>query len=149
MENSKEKQAIVSMLGSWLILAIYSLYIYYNYIKVNPEIINNIQFWGTAFLVLIPISIVFMIIIHIIFAISCKIITKEDLECQTDEMDKLIELKSVRISHGVFIAGFMTAMASLALGMEIYVMFLLLIAAGFLSGTAESIAKIYFYRKGV
>lgn len=149
MYGTKEKQALVSMIGSLVILGIYSLYIYYNYIVVQPEIINDLQFWGTAFLILIPISIIAQIIIHIVFAIINKVITKEDIEMLEDEMDKLIELKAARISHWTFILGYMVAMGAIAFGSELYVMFLLLIGSGFLSGSFESLAKIYFYRKGV
>jgi hypothetical protein len=66
----------------------------------------------------------------------------------TDERDKLIELKSIRIAHWIFIIGFMTAMGSLAFGMKPYVMFLTLISSGFLASLASEVAKIIYYRKG-
>lgn len=149
MYSQKEKQALITLIGSWVILGIYSLYIYYNYIVEQPEIINDLQFWGTAFLILIPVSIIAQIIIHIIFAIVNKVITKEDMEMLEDEMDKLIELKAARISHWSFVLGFALTMGAIAFGSELYVMFLMLIGSGFLSGTFEALAKIYFYRRGV
>ena len=145
----QEKQSIVSIIGSVLVIGIYSLYIYRNYIQTDLELLNDFQFWGKSFLYLIPIAIVVQIVIHIIFAIANRIITQEDMPDFTDERDKLIELKSIRISHWIFTIGFMLAMGSLAMGMKPYVMFLTLISSGFLSSMISEVAKILYYRKGV
>lgn len=144
----QEKQSIVSITGSVLVIGIYSLYVYRNYIQADLELLNDFQFWGKSFLYLIPIGIVVQIVIHIVFAIANRIITQEDMPDFTDERDKLIELKSIRISHWIFIFGFMLAMGSLAMGMKPYVMFLTLISSGFLASLASEVAKIIYYRKG-
>jgi len=143
-----EKQSIVSIIGSVLVIGFYSLYLYRNYIQADLELLNDFQFWGKSFLYLIPVSIVVQIVIHIIFAIADRIITQEDMPGFTDERDKLIELKSIRISHWIFIFGFMLAMGSLAMGMKPYVMFLTLISSGFIASLASEVAKIIYYRKG-
>jgi len=145
----QEKQSIVSIIGSVLVIGFYSLYVYRNYIQADMELLNDFQFWGKSFLYLIPVAIVVQIVIHIVFAIANRIITQEDMPDFTDERDKLIELKSIRISHWLFIIGFMLAMGSLAIGMKPYVMFLTLISAGFLSSLASEVSKIIYYRKGV
>jgi len=144
----QEKQSIVSIIGSVLVIGFYSLYVYRNYIQADLELLNDFQFWGKSFLYLIPVAIVVQIVIHIIFAIANRIITQEDLPDFTDERDKLIELKSIRISHWIFILGFMLAMGSLAMGMKPYIMFLTLISSGFLASLASEVAKIIYYRKG-
>ncbi len=146
--DNKEKQVLVTTISLILIFLCYSLYVYNTYVVINFNIINDFKFWGKTFLVLIPVTIVAQIVIHIIFAIINKIVTNEDLESKSDERDKLIELKALRISHWVFTAGFMLSMVSLVLDMPAYAMFIILIASGFLSGLASGIAKIYFYRKG-
>jgi hypothetical protein len=145
----QEKQSIVSIIGSVLVIGFYSVYVYRNYIQADMELLNDFQFWGKSFLYLIPIAIVVQIVIHIIFAIANRIITQEDMPAFTDERDKLIELKSIRISHWIFTIGFMLAMGSLAMGMKPYVMFLTLISSGFLSSMISEVAKILYYRKGV
>jgi len=145
----KEKQSVVSIIGSVLVIVFYSLYVYRNYIQTDLEILNNYQFWGKSFLFLIPVTIVVQIVINIIFAIVNRIITREDISEITDERDKLIELKSIRISHWIFIIGFMLAMGSLAAGMKPVVMFLTLISSGFLASLISEVAKIFYYRKGV
>lgn len=143
-----EKQSIVSIIGSVLVIGFYSLYIYRNYIQTDMELLNDFQFWGKSFLYLIPVAIVVQIVIQILFAIANRIITQEDIPDITDERDKLIELKCIRISHWVFILGFMLAMGSLAAGMKPYVMFLTLISSGFLASLASEVAKIIHYRRG-
>lgn len=94
-------------------------------------------------------TIVSQIIIHIIFAIINKIVTNEDISSITDERDKLIELKAIRISHWIFIFGFLLSMGSQAVGMQPWVMFITLIFSGFIAAIVSEIAKIYFYRKGI
>ena len=66
----------------------------------------------------------------------------------TDERDKLIELKSARISLYVFTFGFLLAMISLVMEQPPWVMFTILISAGLLSDTLNELAQFYFYRRG-
>ncbi|MDH4473319.1 MAG: hypothetical protein QE487_11990 [Fluviicola sp.] len=147
MEN-KEKQLLVSTLSNILILGSYTFYVYNHFVANNLTILNDLQFWGKAFLILIPVSIVAQIIIHILFAILTKVVTNEDLDTRRDERDKLIELKGIQVSHWTFILGFLLSMGSLALGMEIWVMFLTLILSGFFASILSDLTKFYFYRKG-
>ena len=146
--DNKEKQVLVTTISLVLIFGCYALYVYDKYIAMNFGILNDFKFWGKAFLILIPVTIVAEIIIHIIFAIINKIVTDEDMVTLSDERDKLIELKALRISHGIFTAGFLLSMGSQVIGMPPYTMFITLIASGFVSGIVSGIAKIYYYRKG-
>ena len=146
--DNKEKQILVTAISLILIFTCYSLYIYNRYIADNFNIINDFKFWGTSFLILIPVTIVSQIIIHIAFAIVNKIVTNEDVTNLSDERDKLINLKAIRISHWIFTIGFLLAMVSQVMGMPPYAMFITLVASGFVSGIVSEISKIYFYRKG-
>ena len=146
---SKERMILVTMISLILIPGVYALHIYNKFVADNPEVLNNFSFWGKKFLVLIPIMVVAIISIHIVFAIINKIITNEDIPAISDEMDKIIELKAIRISRLAYSLCFILAMGSQALSMEPWVMFLILISSCFLGGIIEGIAKIYFYRKGV
>jgi len=145
----QEKQSIVSIIGSVLIIGFYTLYVYKNQVAGDLEILNDFRFWGKSFLWLIPIGIGVQIVIHILFAIGNRIVTREDMPEISDERDKLIELKSIRISHWIFVFGFMLSMGSLALGMKPYVMFITLLSSGFLASLVSEVAKIIYYRKGV
>jgi len=146
--DNKEKQILVTIISMVLIFICYSLYIYNKYIAVNFDIVNDFKFWGKAFLILIPVTIIAQIAIHIVFAIINKIVTNEDMSTLSDERDKLIELKGIRISHGIFTAGFLLSMITLVIGMPPYAMFITLFASGFVSAIVSGIFKIYFYRKG-
>jgi hypothetical protein len=146
--DNKEKQILVTAISLILIFAGYSLYVYNKYIAVNFDIVNDFKFWGKAFLILIPVTIVSQIVIHIVFSIINKIVTNEDMPTLSDERDKLIDLKALRISHWIFTTGFLLSMVSQVIGMPPYAMFITLIASGFVSGIVSEIAKIYFYRKG-
>jgi len=146
--NTKEKQIIVSLITSIVILGIYSIYVNNRYISGNPEILNDFKFWGKSFLIFIPVAIAAQIVIHILFAIANKIVTNENIDLIEDERDKMIELKSIRISHWIFTFGFLMSMGSQAIGMQPWIMFVTLILSGFFSSVISEIAKIIYYRKG-
>jgi len=145
----KERRILVSLISSVLILGIYCLYVYYRHIAGNPEVLNDLKFLGKSFLILLPVAIGAQIVIQIVFAIVTKIAGNEDIDPIDDERDKLIELKAIKISHYIFILGFMLAMGSLALGMKPWVMILVLISSGFVASVVNEILRLYYYRKGV
>lgn len=145
----QERRVIITLITSLLIFILYGLYIYNrngDMILADP---NNFRFWGKAFLWLIPVTIVVQIIVQIVFVISQKIIHQEDDPGFSDERDKLIELKAIRISHWVFITGFILAMIAMAWGFQPWVMFVLLFTFGLIASIASELSKIYFYRKGL
>lgn len=146
---SKEKQIITSTISILLILVLYSWQVYQKYVAGNPELINDFKFWGKSFIIMVPIMIGALILIHIVFAIVHKIITNEDISTVTDEMDRLIDLKALRISHWMHTLGLFLAMGSQALGMQVWVLFVILISSCFIGAIAEGAAKIYFYRRGI
>jgi hypothetical protein len=145
----KETRILVTMISLILIPGIYALIVYNKYISGNPDILNDFTFWGKKFIVFIPVMVVTLIFIHIVFAIINKIVTNQDIPTITDEMDKLIELKSIKISRWVTSLGFLLAFGSQAIGMQPWIMFATLISSCFLGGVVESIVQIYFYRKGI
>jgi hypothetical protein len=147
--DTKEKQILVTVITSFLIIAGYSYYVYLTQVVDNIQIIDDVKFWGKSFLILIPVALIGQIIVHIIFAIINKIVTNEDLDHRSDERDKLIELKTIRISHWVFTGGFLLAMSTLAMGMQIWVMFIVLLVSGFIASLLSELMKIYYYRRGI
>lgn len=144
----KEKRILISLIGSVLILGFYAYFVYSRYIAGNPDILNDFRFWGKSFLILIPVAIVIQIVIQIVFAIYVHATSREEIDPVEDERDKLIELKAIKISHYLFIVGFMLAMVSLALGFKPWIMFVVLISSGFIASIANEIARLYFYRRG-
>lgn len=146
--HTKEKQALVTIISSTVVMALYALWVFKKQVVPNPEIVNSLPFWGKYFMLFIPIAIVALIIIYIVFAIINKIVTNEDMDEMTDERDKLIELKTIRISHWIFTAGFFLAMGSQALGMQTWVMMVTFIVSGLLSGLVSETARFIMYRRG-
>ncbi|WP_236339869.1 hypothetical protein [Paenibacillus plantiphilus] len=98
---------------------------------------------------MILVSIVANIVITIVFIIIYRITTNEEEPAFADELDKLIELKAIKISHYVFLLGFLLAMSSLAMDMPLSVTFILLIFSGFLAQLGNIVTQLYHYRKGV
>jgi hypothetical protein len=146
----KEKRILVSLLSSVLVILFYAWYVYSRYIADNPAILNDFKFWGTSFIILIPVAIGIQIVIQIIFAIITHILNKgEEIDPIEDERDKLIELKAIKVSHYLFILGFVLAMGTLAMGMQPWVMFVVLISSGFTASMVNEILRLYYYRKGV
>ncbi|MFZ3591269.1 hypothetical protein ACOI1C_19005 [Bacillus sp. DJP31] len=145
----QEKKSIVSLISTILIFGFYCLYMYPQYPHGSLEMTETFHFWGSFVLILTLISISAHIIVSIIFNIVFRITTKEKEPNFADELDKLIDLKSYRNSFFVFILGFLLAMGSLVLDHPSQVMFMILIASGFISDVVGSVSKLYHYRRGV
>ncbi|CAM4450941.1 hypothetical protein FHS16_004104 [Paenibacillus endophyticus] len=145
----QEKKNIVSLMSTVLISTIYFVYVLQRYQEVALNQTETFRFWGSAILILIPVSIVAKIIIHIMFSIINTIATKEKDPAFSDELDKLIELKATKTSHYVFLLGFVLAMASLVMNMQPSAMFIILFFSGFVAELAGIVTQLYLYRKGV
>lgn len=145
----QEKKNIVSLISTILIFGSYCLYVFLRFNDANVEGAELFRFWGAVILILIPVSIVAKIIIEIVFIIINRIATKEVEPSFADELDKLIDLKAMRIAYFVFIFGFLLAMGSLVLQMPTSTMFIILFLSGFTSEVASILWRLYLYRKGV
>jgi len=145
----QEKKSIVSLVSAIVIFGLYCLYRYPQVPYDGLEAQEGFRFWGSFVLVLTLVSIVAHIVISIIFNIVFRMTTREKEPGFEDELDKLIGLKAFRNSFFVFIIGFMVAMSALTLDQPLQVMFMILIAAGFLSDVTGSATKLYHYRRGV
>ena len=145
----QEKKNIVSLMGTVLVFGLYCLYVFQSDQIGSIHSSDTLSFWGAFILILIPVSIVAKIIITIIFNIIYRITTQETEPAFSDELDKIIELKAMRNSYFVFIAGFLLSMVALVLEMQVSAMFMILIAAGFVSEMVGGLSQLYLYRKGV
>lgn len=144
----QEKRNIVNILSTLLISAVYFGYVVHTYADESMNSDQLLKFWATTLLVLIPVGIVAKIIIYIAFGIFNTIATREKIPVK-DEMDKLIELKATRNAQCVFTFGFLLAMVTLALGMSVNMMFVVIICSGIASEISENMSQLYFYRKGI
>lgn len=145
----QEKKSIVSLFSTILIFAGYCLYMYPRHPGGGLESGETFHYWGSFVLILTLFSIVAQIIISIIFNIFFRITTNEKEPSFEDELDKLIGLKAFRNSFFVFVIGFLFSMGSLIFSQPSQMMFIILIASGFLADVTGSMTRLYHYRRGV
>jgi hypothetical protein len=146
--SSQERRAIVSLLTTLLLAAIFFVYVLPRYPAGNPYSAAVFHFWGLAVVILIPVSIVANIAMSIVFSIVYSMATHEKVASLADERDKLIELRALRNALYVFTCGFFLAMGSLVIAMPPSVMFIVLMGSGYGAGVVGTISQLYLYRKG-
>jgi len=146
--SAHERQAVVSLITTLLMAVLFVGYVLPRYPAGDPYAAEVFHFWGLAFVILIPVSIVASIAVSIAFAIVYAMATRQIASPVADERDRLIELRALRIALYVFLCGFSLAMGSLAIGMPPSVMFIVLIGSGYGSGLVGNIAQLYLYHQG-
>lgn len=144
----REKENIVNILSGLLITGIFAEIIYQRHLAGQYDLTTDYQLWGKLFLIFIGVSIVARILIYIIFYIINHITTKEE-EPVTDEMDKLIKLKSNRNAYYSFSVGLAGIFLWLALGMPVYGIFIIFVVSGLIAEIVENLSQLYYYRKGI
>src|SRR5690606_21156430 len=108
----QERRALVSVISTIVITVLYSIYMLQRYpdaVDYSPEIFH---FWGSFFLILIPVTIAARIAITSHFIIFSTVTAQDGEPSVTDERDTLIEQKSIRNGLYVFSIGFLLAMAT-------------------------------------
>ncbi|MBL8162208.1 MAG: DUF2178 domain-containing protein [Anaerolineae bacterium] len=145
----QERQSLVSLISSILINTLYAAYMAGRYPQADPYSPEVFHFWGSFFLILIPVTIVAKIVSYILFSILNAIATREAEPPITDERDRLIELKSTRSSLYIFSLGFVVAMAALVFSLPPAAMFIILLCSGLVAEMFSDISQFFFYRRGV
>ena len=144
----QEKRSLTFILTTTAVFSGYAAFIYILIPSGISPRLNDFACWGKTYLGLVPVVAVANIIATFTLRWISKAIAPEALPAITDERDRYIELRAIWLSHCVFVAGFLAAMATQALGAAPYVMFVTLGAAGFLSALTTEAAKLYLYRTG-
>jgi hypothetical protein len=145
----QERRAIVSILSTILISAIYFATMIPRFPEWGTYSAEVFHFWGSFFLLLILVSIVAKIIIYIVFSILHTIATREDEPSIVDERDKLVGLKALRNSSYSLGVGMLLAMGSLVIGMPPSAMFLILSCSSVITQVISDLSEFYFYQRGV
>ena len=162
----KVKRTIVSILTGFLLMAAYWIYVI-NKLQSGTVAADDLKFWAMTMLIFVGIGIVAVIVIQIIFHIllSIAMAVKEqvqtgktdekdiekalELDMVEDEMDKMIDLKSMRVSFAIVGAGFIAALVSLVLNFPPAVMLNIIFAAFYIGSLVEGITQLYYYKKGI
>lgn len=149
--SNQETQNVVSFSTSIFVTIPYILYIINRYQSETFVGNEELRFWATAILLMIPLRIVSIIIGYIIFSIVKAIFTgNAELEKSvTDERDKIIELKGDRNTSNIFTFGLLGSLIALLLGGDLSTLFIGLILAGFVGELVGTLSKIYYYRLGL
>lgn len=161
-----EKKTIASMISGILVLAAYAVYAIGKY-RAGAAAPDDLRFWATAMLIFVGIGVAATIVIQILFHIvlSVSLAVKESVEtgkCDDknvektikaqmveDEMDKLITLKSMRVSFAITGTGFVAGLVSLVLGGAPAVMLNILFVTFSLGSLVEGFAQLHYYRSGI
>lgn len=162
----QEKRIIVSIVTGIIVLAAYCIY---TYIKVKSGVVDlgDNRFWAGMILAFIGIGIVVNIVIQIIFhillsiAVAVKKAIREEQcddkeiekivnsEMVEDEMDRLIGLKSMRISFAIAGIGFLIGLVALTMDYSAAVMLNILFLSFSIGSLFEGFSQLYYYRKGI
>ena len=161
-----ERRIIVSLITGVVIIAAYCIYAFGRY-QSGAVAADDLEFWARTMLIFIGIGVVVTIVIQIIFHILLAIgiaATKKIRDEQTDdkeieksinaemvedEMDKLIELKSTRVSFAIAGVGFVGALLALLLDYSPAVMLNVLFISFCAGSILEGFAQMYYYRRGI
>lgn len=104
---------------------------------------------GQSVLILIGAQIVGNILVAILVAIGRAMVNGKDEEPDiTDERDKLIELRALRLTFFLFGAAFVGTATALALGATLFTAFLMIIVALAGSDFIGNILRLVLYRRG-
>ena len=162
----KEKRTIFSVVTGILILAAYCIYAYRKY-QSGTIISNDMRFWAGTILIFVGIGVVVtiinQIIFHILLAVTIAVKEKMDHgncndkeiektiknEMVTDEMDQLIDLKSMRVGFVVSGMGFVAGLILLVLNYSPVVMLNVMFISFCVGSLLEGFSQIYYYRKGI
>lgn len=147
--SHQERESVVSFIANMLVSVPYLLYIISRYQSETFSGNEELQFWASAILILIPVRIVLHILIYILFSIITTIVTnQQEPSSLTDERDKLIGLKATRNSYYASSVGLLFGIIALASGSTISVFFIILIIGGIFAEVVEHTSQIIFYRRG-
>ncbi len=152
------KKTIVSLLASIAILISYCISVY-NDISKSLTLENDATFWAKKMLIFIAIGVainmISFIVFHILLSVnlsvkdSKEINRKLELEKVEDEMDKLIELKSLRVGYIIASTGFILGLIFLAFNTSIAIVLNILFLSFFVGAIAEGISNLFFYFRGI
>ena len=144
-----EKRNIAYIICNILVLLLYSIYVFRKYQQGEINLAEDLSFWGLTILIFVAISVVVRIVIEILLNIINAIVTRKEEDLSfTDERDKLIEFKAIKISEVVVGIGFLLSMISLVVKMPPFVMINVIFFSLFIGDIIGSVAQLFYYRRG-
>ncbi len=158
----QSKRTLFSLIIGLGILAAYCIYGLSKY-NAGSIAAGDVAFWAKTMLIFIGIGIVANILLQILFhiALSIGIAVKERendekvinrriaAEMVEDEMDKLIQLKSLRVGFALAGVGFVGALFAIVFGRSVALALNIMYLSFNIGALAEGITSLHYYGKGV
>lgn len=155
----QQKRTIVSIAAGAALLLAYFIYVI-GKLNAGEVTLDDVKFFAVTMLTFIGIGIALSIAVqvtfHILFSVGVAIREREkdgkEIESAInaamveDERDKLIELKSARITAIVSMAGFIAGLVLLALSYPVGLMLNIFFGAAGLGAIGEEISKLIYYK---
>lgn len=138
------KKSLVTIVTILIGLIIYGGYVLS---KVNTSL--TINQYGMYVLLAVPALMITQIVGKIIFDIFNRTQEKKEEPKKMDELDRIIEYKSVRNFSFMFLAGFFTSMLLMWILGTLFAAFMVMFLTLFASGIVLQISYIVYYNRGV
>jgi len=137
----KEKSVWTSLIITIIVFGYYFTRVF--------NILNQTTDGPTNLILLFIGAVIVMIIFEIVSHVILAVIYKKEVNESSDELEKLIELKGVKISYWILFFGIFQAIVNLLMNKPpLMVANILLLFFVFAQIVGESI-KLYYYRKGI
>lgn len=145
----QEKGIAVALGVLVLMYGIYGVALYDMFLEGQFAATDAGSLLGKSILTLMAAVVITTLIVRIGMTVIEAIVTRDTHPVISDERDRLIELRGLRISHFVFAGGFVVAMIALALGQSAFVVINLIILSLGAGEALGSISQLYLYRRGL
>jgi hypothetical protein len=150
----QEKRTITFIITGIGILSAYCYHVFQKYSSGELSMTGDLNLWAKSMLIFIGAGIVISIVVSIVFNIISAVINEANSHEQNDfyiedEMDKLIELKSLRVSYILTGSGFMLSLIMLVMNKPAALMLNIMFISFSVGSIIEGFVKLYYYRKGV
>jgi len=159
-------KTVTNIISGAVVLVVYLFYVSGNY-QAGLLAMDDLKSWAQVMLIFIGIGIAMAIVVQIIFHIlfSIGMAVKEsikngncndreiektiEMEMVEDEMGKLIELKSMRVSYITIGAGFVASLVLLFFDYPAFIALNVLFVSFYTGGILDGFTQLYYYKRGV
>jgi len=162
----QEKRTMVTLLVGLVVLVSYLIFVITRYQNGIIDV-NDLKYWASTMLIFIGIgiglTILTQILYHITFSIGFAIkekiknpdLSDKEIEASiksfmvTDEMDRLVELKSLRVGFIAAGLGFVLGLILIMSGYSAALMMNTLFISFNLGSLFEGLMQLYYYKRGI
>lgn len=144
----KETRILVTLISTATVFAIYQIVVLGLEADGRFAGDDGTERIAQAILILIGVQIAATIVAQIVASIVHAVATGQEEPDITDERDKLIELRALRISFFIVGVGIVGTLAAMALGTEIFWVFNLIIIAMTVGDIVGNGIRLTLYRRG-